>query len=546
MELPVQKNQEYEITIEDLGNNGEGIGRIEGYTVFVEGALPGERVRVLMVKTKKHYGYGKLREILEPSPDRITPVCPVAEKCGGCQLQHLSYEAQLAFKTKKVKDHLERIGGLTGIEVLPAIGMEDPWRYRNKAQFPVGGEKGAPQIGFYAKRSHRIIDTPACYLQNEVNDTIVQIVRDFLTENKIPLYDEETHSGLVRHILTRVGRQSGQIMVCIVINGKSLPQSQKLVERLTAVPGMTSIVLNENKKATNVILGDKIHVLWGKGFITDTIGSVEFEISPLSFYQVNPIQTRVLYQTALDFADLDGTETVLDLYCGIGTISLFFAQKAKRVFGVEIVPQAIEDAKRNAARNHMDNAFFQAGAAEEVIPRLYETEGLQADVVVVDPPRKGCDQRLLETILEIAPKKLVYVSCDSATLARDLAYLCPRGYRVEKVQVVDQFPWTVHVETVVSLVRKTPDDYIHVKLDLDDMDLTAAEAKATYSEIKEYVLEKFGLKVSSLYIAQVKEKYGIIERENYNLPKTEGNRVPKCPKEKEDAITDALQYFKMI
>lgn len=454
MELPVQKNQEYEITIEDLGNNGEGIGRIEGYTVFVEGALPGERVRVLMVKTKKHYGYGKFREILEPSPDRITPVCPVAEKCGGCQLQHLSYEAQLAFKTKKVKDHLERIGGLTGIEVLPAIGMEDPWRYRNKAQFPVGGEKGAPQIGFYAKRSHRIIDTPACYLQNEVNDAIEQIVRDFLTENKIPLYDEETHSGLVRHILTRVGRQSGQIMVCIVINGKNLPQSQKLVERLTAVPGMTSIVLNENRKATNVILGEKIHVLWGKEFITDTIGSVEFEISPLSFYQVNPIQTRVLYQTALDFADLDGTETVLDLYCGIGTISLFFAQKAKRVFGVEIVPQAIEDAKRNAARNHMDNAFFQAGAAEEVIPRLYETEGLQADVVVVDPPRKGCDQRLLETILEIAPKKLVYVSCDSATLARDLAYLCPRGYRVEKVQVVDQFPWTVHVESVALLSKE--------------------------------------------------------------------------------------------
>lgn len=453
MELPVEKNQEYEIIIEDLGNNGEGIGRVNGYTVFVEGALPGERVKVLMVKIKKHYGYGKLREILTPSPDRRNPRCPVADKCGGCQLQHLSYEAQLAFKTKKVKDHLERIGGLSDIKVLPALGMEQPWRYRNKAQFPVGGADGTPQIGFYAKRSHRIIDTPVCYLQNEINDSIIKIIRTFLEEYQISLYQEESHSGLVRHILTRVGRQSGQIMVCLVINGKNLPHSEKLVERLAVIPGMTSIVLNENRKSTNVILGEKIHVLWGKEYITDTIGSVEFEISPLSFYQVNPIQTRVLYQTALDFADLDGTETVLDLYCGIGTISLFFAQKAKKVFGVEIVPQAIEDAKRNAARNKIENAYFQAGAAEEVIPKLHKTEGIQADVVVVDPPRKGCDQALLDTILEIGPKKLVYVSCDSATLARDLAYLCPKGYQVQKVQVVDQFPWTVHVESVALLTK---------------------------------------------------------------------------------------------
>lgn len=453
MELPVQKNQEYEINIEDLGNNGEGIGRVDGYTVFVEGALPGERVKVLMVKTKKHYGYGKLRGILKPSPDRVAPACPVAAQCGGCQLQHLSYDAQLDFKTKKVKDHLERIGGFFGVEVLPALGMEDPWRYRNKAQFPVGGKTGEPEIGFYAKRSHRIIDTPVCMLQNEVNDRIVKIIRTFLSEFEIPIYDETIHRGLVRHILTRIGRHTGEIMVCLVVNGKKLPHSDVLVERLQSVEGMASIVLNENKKATNVILGEKIHVLWGKEYITDTIDSVKFEISPLSFYQVNPIQTRVLYQTALDFAQLDGTETVLDLYCGIGTISLFFAQKAKRVFGVEIVPQAIEDAKKNAARNKIDNAFFQAGAAEEVIPRLYQTEGIQADVVVVDPPRKGCDQKLLETILEIAPKKLVYVSCDSATLARDLAYLCPKGYRIEKVQVVDQFPWTVHVETVVLLSK---------------------------------------------------------------------------------------------
>lgn len=546
MKLPVEKNQTYTMSITDIGTNGEGIGRIDGYTVFVEGALPEEVIKVLIVKTKKQFGYGKLLEILEPSPHRVTPACPVAAKCGGCQLQHLSYEGQLAFKTKKVKDHLERIGGFSGISVGYAKGMEEPWRYRNKAQFPVGGKTVEPEIGFYAKRSHRIIDTPVCMLQNEVNDRIVKIIRAFLAEYEIPLYDETIHRGLVRHILTRIGRRTGEIMVCLVVNGRKLPHCDVLVERLREIEGMTSIVLNVNTDQTNVILGTEVHVLWGKETIRDYIGDVQFEISPLSFYQVNPLQTQVLYQTALDFAELEGNETVLDLYCGIGTISLFFAQKAKHVFGVEIVPEAIADAKRNAALNGMDNADFAVGAAEDVIPRLYEEKGITADVVVVDPPRKGCDSVLLDTIAAISPKKVIYVSCDSATLARDLAYLCPKGYTIEKVQVVDMFPHTVHVETVVSLVRKTPDDYIHVKLDLDDLDLTASESKATYSKIKAYVLEKFGLKVSSLYIAQIKEKYGIIERENYNLPKTEGNRVPKCPKEKEDAIVDALKHFKMI
>lgn len=451
MKLPVEKNKEYEMEVVSLGNNGEGIGRIEGYTVFVEGALPGETVRVLMVKIKKNYGYGKLLEIIKPSDQRIKPRCPVASKCGGCQLQHLSYKGQLAFKTKKVKDHLERIGGLKNVEVLPAIGMDDPWRYRNKAQFPVGGKTGEPEIGFYAKRSHRIIDTQTCYLQNEINDRIVSIVRQFMTEYEISSYDETIHRGLVRHILTRVGKQSGEIMVCIVVNGNKLPHYEKLVEQLIKIEGMASIVLNENCRDTNVILGEKIHVLWGKPFIRDKIGEITFEISPLSFYQVNPAQTKILYDKALEFAQLDGTETVLDLYCGIGTISLFFAQKARHVFGVEIIPEAIEDAKRNAALNGITNADFEAGAAEKVIPMQYQTNGLKADVVVVDPPRKGCDEALLETILQILPKKVVYVSCDSATLARDLAYLCSRGYGVEKVQVVDQFPWTVHVESVALI-----------------------------------------------------------------------------------------------
>lgn len=546
MKLPVEKNQTYTMSITDIGTNGEGIGRIDGYTVFVEGALPEEVIKVLIVKTKKHFGYGKLLEILEPSPHRVTPACPVAAKCGGCQLQHLSYEGQLAFKTKKVKDHLERIGGFSGISVGYAKGMEEPWRYRNKAQFPVGGKTGEPEIGFYAKRSHRIIDTPVCMLQNEVNDRIVKIIRAFLAEYEIPLYDETIHRGLVRHILTRMGRRTGEIMVCLVVNGRKLPHCDVLVERLREIEGMTSIVLNVNTDQTNVILGTEVHVLWGKETIRDYIGDVQFEISPLSFYQVNPLQTQVLYQTALDFAELEGNETVLDLYCGIGTISLFFAQKAKHVFGVEIVPEAIADAKRNAALNSMNNADFAVGAAEDVIPRLYEEKGITADVVVVDPPRKGCDSVLLDTIAAISPKKVVYVSCDSATLARDLAYLCPKGYTIEKVQVVDMFPHTVHVETVVLLSKLNTKQHIEVELNLDELDLTSAESKATYEEIKAYVLEKHGLKVSSLYISQVKRKCGLDVGQNYNLSKKEDAKVPQCPPEKEAAIMDALKHFQMI
>lgn len=546
MKLPVEKNQTYTMSITDIGTNGEGIGRIDGYTVFVEGALPEEVIKVLIVKTKKHFGYGKLLEILEPSPHRVTPACPVAAKCGGCQLQHLSYEGQLAFKTKKVKDHLERIGGFSGISVGYAKGMEEPWRYRNKAQFPVGGKTGEPEIGFYAKRSHRIIDTPVCMLQNEVNDRIVKIIRAFLAEYEIPLYDETIHRGLVRHILTRIGRRTGEIMVCLVVNGRKLPHCDVLVERLREIEGMTSIVLNVNTDQTNVILGTEVHVLWGKETIRDYIGDVQFEISPLSFYQVNPLQTQVLYQTALDFAELEGNETVLDLYCGIGTISLFFAQKAKHVFGVEIVPEAIADAKRNAALNGMDNADFAVGAAEDVIPRLYEEKGITADVVVVDPPRKGCDSVLLDTIAAISPKKVIYVSCDSATLARDLAYLCPKGYTIEKVQVVDMFPHTVHVETVVLLSQQKPDDTIEIDLDLDELDATTAETKATYEEIKAYVWDKHHLKVSSLYISQVKRKCGLEVGQNYNLSKSENPKVPKCPPEKEAAIMDALKHFQMI
>ena len=338
---PIEKNQTYEMYIDDIGAQGEGIGRIDGFTVFVEGALPTERVRILIVKVKKNFGYGKLLEVLTPSKDRVVPKCPVAHQCGGCQLQHLSYAAQLAWKTKKVKDHFCRIGGFADIVVSDALGMEEPWHYRNKAQFPVGGTIQAPQIGFYAKRSHRIINTPHCMLQHAVNETILAVIRNFLTEFEISLYDETIHRGLVRHIMTRIGKKTGEIMVCIVINGKRLPHSDILVERLRQIAGVVSIVLNQNAENTNVILGKQTETLWGKSAIVDDIGEISFLISPLSFYQVNPTQTQVLYQTALDFADLQGTETVFDLYCGIGTMSLFFAQKAKQVYGVEIVPERI-------------------------------------------------------------------------------------------------------------------------------------------------------------------------------------------------------------
>lgn len=452
--IPVEKNKIYEMQIHALGSNGEGIGRIDGYTVFAEGALPDERIRVLIVKVKKNYGYGKLLEILEASPARREPMCPVAKQCGGCQLQHMSYEAELAYKTQEVQDVMERIGGVHGMQVKPTLGMAYPWRYRNKAQFPVGKGKNGCAVGFYAKRSHRIVDTEQCFLQNECNDEIIRIVREFLDEFHIPPYEEETHTGLVRHILTRIGKNSGEIMVCIVINGKRLPYSDILTERLRRIDGVVSVVLNVNKEKTNVILGQKVITLWGKDTITDTIDGIAFEISPLSFYQVNPIQTEVLYGKAVEMAELKGNEVVLDLYCGIGTISLFFARKAKKVFGVEIVPEAIADAKRNAERNGITNAEFAVGAAEDVIPRLYAEKGITADVVVVDPPRKGCDAKLLDTILQIQPEKIVYVSCNPATWARDLAVLRQGGYELREVQPVDQFGHSVHVEVVCCLQKE--------------------------------------------------------------------------------------------
>ncbi|MCQ2492855.1 MAG: 23S rRNA (uracil(1939)-C(5))-methyltransferase RlmD, partial [Lachnospiraceae bacterium] len=449
--MEFKKNQTITIEITDLGSSGEGVGRVDGFTFFINGAVIGDVVEAKIMKLKKNYGYARIMSIITPGNDRVEPVCPVAAKCGGCSLQHLSYERQLAWKFDKVKNCLERIGGLTGIEekMEPIYGMEHPYYYRNKAQFPVGVNKDGKLItGFYAGRTHSIIENTHCYIQAEVNEQILEIVMDYARKNHISSYDEKNHRGVLRHVLTRVGFKTGEIMVCLIINGgkKSLPNLQELVDKLATIEGMTSITLNINKEKTNRILGDRVVPVWGETFITDYIGNVKYQISPLSFYQVNPRQTEVLYGKALEYADLHGDETVWDLYCGIGTISLFLAQKAKKVYGVEIVPQAIDDAKHNAALNGFENTEFFVGKAEEVLPREYKKNGVYAEVIVVDPPRKGCDIVCLETMVTMAPKKVVYVSCDPATLARDVKILGEKGYQVEKVSVVDQFGHTAHVE----------------------------------------------------------------------------------------------------
>lgn len=545
--MEYRKNDIVTLDIEDCGVDGEGIGKADGFTVFVKDAVIGDRVTAKIMKAKKNYGYGRLMEILKPSPYRAEPKCAFARQCGGCQLQALSYEQQLAFKEKKVRGHLERIGGFTELPMEPIIGMDEPYHYRNKAQFPVGKNKeGRIITGFYAGRTHTIIENRDCALGVSQNKEVLDRVIAHMEAYGIEPYNEETGKGLVRHILIRYGFFTGEVMVCLVLNGSSIPQKETLIEHLLEIPGMTSITINVNKKRSNVILGEEIRLLWGKPYITDKIGDISYQISPLSFFQVNPLQTGKLYSKALEYADLHGEETVWDLYCGIGTISLFLAQKAKFVRGVEIIPAAIENANDNARLNSIENVEFFVGKAEEVLPAEYKKNGIYADVIVVDPPRKGCEESLLATMIEMQPKRIVYVSCDSATLARDLKYLCERGYELRKVCPVDQFGGTVHVETVVLLSRKTPDDTIEIDLDLDELDITSAESKATYQEIKDYVLKEFGLKVSTLYISQIKRKCGIDVGEHYNISQKENQKVPQCPKEKEDAIRAALKNFAMI
>jgi len=472
----MKKNDIFDLEITDMGVDGEGIGHFDGMTFFVKDALIGDVIRARATKLKKNYGYARVEEVLTPSTFRVEPECPHHRRCGGCQIQALSYEKQLEFKQEKVRGNLIRIGGFDAEEIdakmLPVVGMETPFRYRNKAQFPVGTNKDGNLItGFYAARTHSIIPVDDCLLGVEENAPILEMVKAWMMKNGVTAYDETTGKGLLRHVLIRFGFTTKEIMVCLIINGRTLPAQEDLISRLEKIEGMTSISININTKNTNVILGDVTECIWGQAYITDYIHlrdteqdfaltdtAVAYRISPQSFYQVNPVQTEKLYSTALDYAELTGEEYVWDLYCGIGTISLFLAQKAKKVYGVEIVPQAIEDAKNNAKLNGIENAEFFVGKAEEVLPEFYANlkEGdamLTPDVIVVDPPRKGCDNACLDTMLKMQPKRIVYVSCDSATLARDLRILCDGGYDIEKVRAVDQFPHTGHIETVVKLIR---------------------------------------------------------------------------------------------
>ena len=479
--MEFRKNDLVTLEIEDCGIDGEGIGKADGFTVFVKDAVIGDTVTAKIIKAKKNYGYGRLMEVLKPSPYRVEPKCEFARQCGGCQLQALSYDQQLVFKTNKVKGHLERIGGFTDIPMEPIIGMDELFHYRNKAQFPVGRNKeGKIVTGFYAGRTHNIIENRDCALGVAENKEVLDRVIAHMEKYGIEPYNEATGKGLVRHVLIRYGYFTKEVMVCLILNGNKIPKEEQLVKSLCEIPGMTSITINVNKKHSNVILGEEIRLLWGQEYITDRIGDISYQISPLSFYQVNPAQTEVLYNKALEYANLTGEETVWDLYCGIGTISLFLAQKAKKVYGVEIVPQAIADAKENALRNHISNAEFFVGKAEEVYPAYCTAhgEGARAEVIVVDPPRKGCEESLLAMMCEMAPQRIVYVSCDSATLARDLKYLCSHGYDLVEVQPVDQFGHTVHVETVCLLSKlHEAKHHVNVRFDMDEMDLTAAERR---------------------------------------------------------------------
>lgn len=595
----MQKNDLFELEITDMGADGEGIGHYDGMTFFVKDALIGDQIVARATKMKKNYGYARVEEIKRPSTFRIMPKCELHRRCGGCQIQALSYEKQLEFKAQKVRNNLIRIGGFSEEEIdakmLPAIGMEQPYRYRNKAQFPIGTDKeGNIVAGFYASRTHSIIPVEDCYLGVEENQKILSAVKGWMKECNIKAYDEVSGTGLVRHVLIRYGFTTKEIMVCLVINGKALPRADVLIQKLEKMQGMTSISYNVNMEKTNVILGKRTECIWGQAYITDYIHlrkcpdfsaenyeeyhvivdeeterkewnyevmdtAIAYQISPQSFYQVNPVQTEKLYSTALEFAGLTGNESVWDLYCGIGTISLFLSQKAKQVYGVEIVPQAIEDAKNNAALNGIENVEFLVGKAEEVLPEFYEnvskeagngdgarSEMLRPDVIVVDPPRKGCDSKCLDIMLQMAPEKIVYVSCDSATLARDLKILCEGGYEVRKVQVFDQFAHSVHVETVVKLSLKKDTPKIEVTMEPDGESNYTPEEKVTYQKIKDYVKDKYGVKVSSLYIAQVKRMCGLDLGENYNKSKKENPVVVQCPQEKVEYIKDALRYFGLL
>ena len=548
--MPLQKNQILTLRIERLSSDGSGVAHsADGEAVFVPGTAPGDEARVRIVKDCGRYAFGILDELLTPSPDRIPVDCPVAGPCGGCSLRHLDYAAELRAKQESVLDAFRRIGGLE-VPVLDILPSPEVDRYRNKVQFPVGVDKnGAPCIGFYAGRTHRIVPCPDCKLQPGVLNEIGNALCAFFAQQNIRPYDEQSGKGLVRHLFLRRGAHSGQIMVCLVCTRAKLPHAEQLCTALREqFPAISTILLNVNAKNTNVILGGENHILYGPGYIEDTLCGVPVRLGPLSFYQVNTLAAERLYGVASQYAQLTPDDALLDLYCGMGTIGLSMADQCRELIGVEIVPEAIESAKANAARMGETVAaksrFFCADAGQAATQLA--AEGLHPDIVMLDPPRKGCDEATLSAVVRMAPRRVVYVSCNPATAARDAAWLEKNGYHAEKVQPVDLFPRTKHVEAVLLLTKLNVERHIEVDVSMDELDVTAAESKATSNEIRDYVWEHHQLKVSNLYIAQVKQKYGIIERGNYHKAKNENAKQPQCPKEKEDAIVEALKHFQMI
>ena len=537
----LEKNRIYRAHIDGYSSEGLGIARIDGQVVFVHGAVRGETCDVLVMKVLKNAAFGKIAALAEPSPARRQPDCPYYGRCGGCDFRHMSYEEELWAKRARVQDALTRIGGAE-VTVEEILGAEQPLHYRNKSIYPISP---AGEVGFYRARSHQVVHVEHCLIQKPEADALAQAVRDYIARFRVEPYNEATGRGLLRHLYVRTSCR-GESLACLLVNGSRLPHEQELVDMLrAAVPGVCGVVLGENTRRGNAILGDRYRTLWGRDYLTDTLCGLELRLSVPSFYQVNHDQAQRLYEKALEYAGLTGRELAVDLYCGAGTITQVLARRARHVIGGEIVPEAIRDAEDSARRNGVENVEFLCGDASRLAAELRQ-RGLRPDVICVDPPRKGLAPDVVEAAAFMTPGRIVYVSCDPATLARDVARFAPLGYRPVRACAVDLFPGTAHVETVCLLSKLQSKEHIEIEVKMDELDLTAAEKKATYEEIREYVFEHTGLKVSHLYIAQVKQKYGIIERENYNKPKSENAKQPQCPPEKEKAITEALRHFGMI
>lgn len=537
----LEKNRIYRAHIDGYSSEGLGIARIDGQVVFVHGAVRGEICDVLVMKVLKNAAFGKIAALVEPSPARREPDCPYYGRCGGCDFRHMSYEEELWAKRARVQDALTRIGGAE-IAVEEILGAEQPLHYRNKSIYPISP---TGEVGFYRARSHQVVHVEHCLIQKPEADALAQALRDYIARFRVPPYDEATGRGLLRHLYVRTSC-AGESLVCLLVNGSRLPHEEELVAMLrAAAPRLCGVVLGENTRRGNAILGDRYRTLWGRDYLTDTLCGLELRLSVPSFYQVNHDQAQRLYEKALEYAGLTGRELAVDLYCGAGTITQVLARRARHVIGGEIVPETIRDAEDSARRNGVENVEFLCGDASRLAAELRQ-RGLRPDVICVDPPRKGLAPDVVEAAASMTPGRIVYVSCDPATLARDVARFAPLGYRPVRACAVDLFPGTAHVETVCLLSKLNTKQHIEVELNLDELDLTSAESKATYDEIKAYVLEKHGLKVSSLYISQVKRKCGLDVGQNYNLPKKQDAKVPQCPPEKEAAIMDALKHFQML